>query len=73
MEVDELIDRIKGQVASDLSGLVFYAGTIPVIGGEMCFSPRFEAKLIDERMGRSLSCTYSVVPVTWFKGEMQVS
>jgi len=73
MEVDELIDRVKGQVAGDLSGLVFYAGTIPVIGGEMCFSPRFEAKLIDERRGRSLSCAYSVVPVTWFKGELQIS
>ena len=73
MEVAELIDRVKGQVAGDLGGLVFYAGTIPVIGGEMCFSPRFEAKLIDEQRGRSLSCAYSVVPVTWFKGEMQVS
>ncbi len=72
MEVAELIDRVKGQVAGDLSGLVFYSGTIPVIG-EVCFSPRFEAKLIDEWRGRALSCAYSVVPITWFKGELQIS
>ena len=72
MEVAELIDRVKGQVAGDLSGLVFYAGTIPVIG-EVCYSPRFEAKLIDEQRGKSLSCAYSVVPITWFKGELQIS
>lgn len=72
MKVKELINKVKGQVAGDLSGLVFYAGTIPVIGGEMCFSPRFEAELIDEKMGRSLSCVYSVEPIAWFKGEMQI-
>jgi len=73
MEVAELIDRVKEQVDGDLGGLVFYGGTIPIIGGEMCFSPRFEAELLDERRGRSLSCAYSVVPITWFRGEMQLA
>jgi hypothetical protein len=72
MEVAELINRVKGQVADDLRGLVFYGGTIPVIGGEMCFSSRFEARMIDEWTGRSLTCSYSVLPITWFKGEIQV-
>jgi len=72
MKVKELIDKVKGQVTGALSGMVFYAGTIPVIGGEMCFSPHFEAELIDEQMGRSLSCAYSVEPIAWFKGEMQI-
>ncbi len=72
MEVAELIDRVRGQIAGHLNGLVFYAGTIPVLGGEMCYSPGFEARLIDEWTGRSLTCAYSVVPMTWFKGELQV-
>ncbi len=73
MEVAELIDNLKGQGTGDLSGMVFYAGTIPAIGGELYFSSRFKAELIDERMGRSLGCAYSVEPITWFKGEMQIS
>lgn len=38
----------------------------------MCFSPRFEAELIGEQMGRFLSCAYSVEPIAWFTGEMQI-
>lgn len=72
MKVEELIDKVKGQVTGDLSGMIFYTGTIPAIGGEICFSRRFEAELIDEQMGRSLSCAYSVEPIVWFKGEMQI-
>lgn len=73
IKVEELIDRVRNLVVGDLSGMVFYAGTIPVLSGEICFSRRFEAELIDEQMGKSLSCAYSVEPISWFKGEMQIS
>ena len=72
MRVEELIDKVKGEVTGGLGGMVFYAGTIPVLSGEICFSRRFETELTDEQMGRSLSCTYSVEPIAWFKGEMQI-
>lgn len=72
MKVAELIDKVKEQITGDLGGLALYSATIPIIGGEYCFSPRFEAELIDEQMGRTLSLAYSVEPITWFKGEMQI-
>jgi len=72
MKVEDLINMVKGEVTSDLNGMVFYGGTIPVLSGEICFSRRFEAELVDEQMGRSLSLAYSVWPITWFKGEMQI-
>ena len=72
MKVAELIDKVKAQITGDLGGLALYSATIPIIGGEYCFSPRFEAELIDEQMGRTLSLAYSVEPITWFKGEMQI-
>ncbi len=72
IKVEELIDRVRNLAVGDLSGMVFYAGTIPVLSGEICFSRRFEAELIDEQMGKSLSCAYSVEPISWFKGEMQI-
>ena len=64
MKVADLINMVEGHTADDLSGMVFYAGTIPVLGGELCFSRHFEAQLIDEQMGRSLMCAYSVEPIT---------
>jgi len=72
MKVDDLINMVKGEIAGALDGMVFYGGTIPVLSGEICFSRRFEAEMIDEQMGRSLSLAYSVEPITWFKGEMQI-
>lgn len=72
MKVADLINMVEGQTTGDLSGMVFYAGTIPVLGGELCFSRHFEAELIDEQMGRTLSCAYSAEPIAWFKGEMQI-
>jgi len=73
MRVQELIDKIKEQIAGDLSGAVFYSGTVPTIGGEICNSPYFEAELIDEKREKSISCAYSVEPIKWFKGEMDVA
>jgi len=71
LDVDDLISRVEELVNGDTDGLVFYAGTIPVLSGEMCFSLRFEAELADETTGKSLRCAYNVKPVSWFKGDMQ--
>lgn len=72
MKVEDLINMVKGKVTGDLNGMAFYGGTIPVLSGEICFSRRFEAELVDEQMGRSLSLAYSVGLITWFNGEMQI-
>lgn len=67
MKPDDLIEKVKSHVEGDIAGMVIYSGTVPVIGGEMYFGNRFEVELIDEHTGRSLSCAYSIEPMTWFK------
>ena len=72
IKVEKLIHKVEAQVTGDLNGMVLYAGTIPVIGSEICFSRCFEAELVDQRRGRSLRCAYSIEPIAWFKGELQI-
>jgi 4-hydroxyphenylacetate 3-monooxygenase len=38
--------------------LVVFLGTVPLIGGDFSFAPRFRARLIDERRGRELAREY---------------
>ncbi len=73
MKVEELINKIKSQIVDSLGGTVFYSGTVPTISGEICCSSYFEVKLIDEKRGKSIGCAYSVEPITWFKGEIDVA
>jgi hypothetical protein len=40
--------------------LVVFLGTVPLIGGDFSFAPRFRARLFDERTGRELVCEYEV-------------
>lgn len=69
MKPEELIEKMKEQhVKGDINGTVVYSGTVPVIGGEFIYSSHFEAELVDEQTKRSISCAYSIKPVTWFEG-----
>ncbi|MFC1992734.1 DUF2848 family protein [Chloroflexota bacterium] len=71
---EEYVRRLKEQVAGgDLSGMVVYSATLPIIGETTISTPYFEAQLIDEKLGRTLTCAYDVEPITWFTGKMQVS
>ena len=67
MRPEELIEKVKSRVHGDMTGMVIYSGTVSVIGGEMFVSNRFEVELVDENKGRSLSCAYSIEPITWFR------
>ena len=69
MRSEELIEKIRSDVTGDLRGAVIYSGTLPVIGGELCYSPRFEMELVDEHAGRAIKHAYSVEPITWYKGK----
>ncbi|GAI58163.1 unnamed protein product, partial [marine sediment metagenome] len=42
----------RARVAGDLRGIAIYSGTLPTLGGGLCFSSRFEMELIDEHVGR---------------------
>lgn len=73
MGVEALIAEIKKVTSGNMNGLVFYSGTIPTISGDMCFSPNFEAELVDKQLERSIRCYYSIEPITWFTGEMKIA
>lgn len=73
MKVQDLIQEAKKWISADMNGTVLYAGTIPSIDGEMCYSRYFEAALIDEKMRRTITCNYSIEAVNWFKEECKSS
>jgi len=60
---EELIEKVRACVTEDLRGAVIYSGTLPTIGGGLCFSSRFEMELIDERVGRAIRHAYSAEPI----------
>lgn len=69
MEPERLIEEVKLRVVGNLNGTVIFSGTLPTIGGELCYSPWFETELIDEHAGRAIKHAYSVEPITWYKGK----
>jgi len=64
---EELIEKVQSRVTGDLRGIVIYSGTLPTIGGGLCFSSRFEMELIDEHVGRAIRYAYSAEPIAWFR------
>lgn len=64
---EEVIEKVKSHIIGDMQGMVIYAGTLPIIGGEFCFSLRFEFELIDEHARRAIRHAYSVEPIAWFE------
>lgn len=67
MTVEDFLKKTKEHVAGDLTGSVIFMGTIATLGGKMMYSPGFEAELVDEYLGRTLTCSYSIAPITWLK------
>ena len=68
MRPEELLEKTKERVDGELDGTVVYAGTEATIGGAFIYSSHFEAELVDEQSGRTLSCAYDIEPIDWFKG-----
>lgn len=67
MAVEDFLKKTKEHVEGDLTGSVIFMGTIATLGGKMMYSPGFEAELVDEHLGRTLTCAYSIAPITWLK------
>lgn len=70
MKPEEILDKAKQHIEGDLSGTVIYGGTEAAIGGEIIYSPYFEAELVDEQTGRTITCAYSIEPISWFRGRI---
>ena len=64
---EELIEKVQSRVTGDLRDAVIYSGTLPTIGGGLCFSSHFEMELIDEHVGRAIRYAYSAEPIAWFR------
>lgn len=62
----ELLASVSPLVGGDLTGLVIYSGTLAA-RGEIRFSDRFEAELVDEVRGQSLYCGYAIELIDWFR------
>lgn len=67
MAVEDFLKKTKEHVEGDLTGSVIFMGTIATLGGKLLYTPGFEAELVDEHLGRTLTCAYSIAPMTWFK------
>ncbi len=67
MTAEEFLGKVKEHVTGDLTDAVIFMGTFPTLGGKLIYTPGFEAELIDEKLGRTLSCKYTIAPMTWFK------
>ncbi|MBI2304901.1 MAG: DUF2848 family protein [Chloroflexi bacterium] len=70
MRPEELLERVREVVDGGLEGAVIFSGTVPTLGGAAIFADRFQGELVDEAARRSLSCSYFVRPIRWFKGEV---
>jgi hypothetical protein len=67
MRVEEFLNKVREYFEIDLTGLVLLMGTNPTLGGKLIFTPGFEVQLVDEHLGRTLTCAYTIVPMSWFK------
>ncbi len=67
MAAEDFLDIIKEYFEIDLTGAVIFMGTIASLGGKLIYTPGFEAELVDEHTGRTLTCAYSIAPMNWFK------
>lgn len=67
MTVEDFLDKVKDYFEIDLTGAIIFMGTIASLGGKLVYTPGFEAELVDEHTGRTLTCAYSIAPMTWFK------
>lgn len=57
----ELIDVVKDKIPDgDLSGLLIYSGTIPVLTPGLFYGGYFRSELIDRQLNRELTCSYRV-------------
>lgn len=62
----DLLSGVTPLVGGRLDGLVIYSGTLAT-RGEITFSSRFDAEMVDEARGQSICCGYSIELISWFR------
>ncbi|MFC1798243.1 DUF2848 family protein [Thermodesulfobacteriota bacterium] len=67
LKPEEIVEKVKKHVAGDLQGMVIFAGTPPILDGELCFHSYFEMEIADELNGRKIQWAYATKPIDWFK------
>lgn len=68
LRVEDLLDEVRKRVTDNSTkNMIIYSGTIPIAFDHIIFSDYFEVKLIDKTRGQTLTCKYTIKPITWFK------
>jgi hypothetical protein len=69
LAADDLIALVRSRLKDGQEdGLVIFSGTVPVLGGKILPGDEFRAALDDPRSGRSLGCSYRIVPLQYLSG-----
>ena len=64
---EELLERVRREVHSDVDGLSIYSGTPPLTTGEFVYAERFEAEMYDPVRNKRISLSYKVRTLDWFR------
>jgi hypothetical protein len=69
LSAEALLALVRSRVSDDRhDGMVIYSGTIPLKSGHTIYGETFRAELFDPVLGRSLSCVYRAVQLTYVEG-----
>jgi hypothetical protein len=55
-----LIPMVRRYAGRELSGVVFFSGTVPTVEGEVIYGDAYELELGDPRLGRTIRAQYTV-------------
>jgi hypothetical protein len=70
MNPEQFMEQLKELVDGDLEGLVFFSGTVAALTEGIAYSNFISGEMVDPVKGNKLEISYSVNPITWFKGEI---
>ncbi len=68
LSATDLMEFVKSKIIDGMfDGLVIFSGTLPVLTNEIIYGSRFRCELIDQRIGRILSCEYQINILDYLK------
>lgn len=70
MRPEELMTKAEALIKGDPVGTVLYSGCLSMLG-EIAFSEDFHMELVDKVRNRTISHSYHISPISWFKGEVE--
>ena len=63
LDPDTLLEFVTSKIKSPLENMIVFSGTIGSLTGGFVFGSQFTAKLIDQKLNRSLSLSYEIWPL----------